>query len=431
MTAASVTAGGNKLRIALRGTGTTLRSFRGTVETTNTAVRSFMQQVKGAAAALDSVRPGAAQGAAALRKIKTTAATTTRSLTRTGRSATTAAPGIKAVGANAKRSSTALGRLGSALGGVFGTVGALVSASGVLGTLLGTFGTALTIGSGVMLVINALTRANPIGFVTGLLLPVAGWLIDLAVNSETGQRLIEQLATLVLQYVEGYLAVMTPLLKAIATAVNTYVTVYLDVVTTALTVIGALVGTGFAVLKALTTGDTRALSGKVSSIWRGFKDRVKPILTWITKDVPRMFTRIKDATSRTFRAIGQFMTTGTQTVAGVVKGPIQGLISFANWVIDNLNRLSFNFFGKKFGVHLKKIPQLAEGGVVLPAAAPGAATVKPLTSLGRFLPAPSRASATTGPAYFAGRPGVRVYEEREGSSPQTVAEDLLFLRRTA
>jgi phage-related protein len=425
MTAASVPAD------PLRGFVPAITTLRSRADQTSTAVRALGSRIKNAASGADLVRTAVAQAATATRGIKTTADTTTRSLTRTARSATTAAPGIKSVGANAKRSTTALGKLGSALGGVFAMVGALISASSVLGDLMGTFGTAVTIGSGVMLVINALTRANPIGFVTGLLLPVAGWLIDLAVNSETGQRLIEQLATLILQYVEGYLTLMTPLLKAVASAVNTYVTGYLDVITTALTAIGALVGTGFAVLRALTTGDTRALSGKVSSIWRGFKDRVKPILTWITKDVPRMFTRIKDATSRTLRAIGQFMTTGTQTVAGVVKGPIQGLIAFANWVIDGLNHLSFNFLGKKFGVHLSKIPQLAEGGVVHPAAVPGAATVKPLTSLGRYLPAPSRSVTTTGPASLAGRPKVRVYEERAGSSPMTVAEDLLFLRRAA
>ncbi|MBT2409557.1 hypothetical protein J7I94_03110 [Streptomyces sp. ISL-12] len=414
----------------LRGFVPAITTLRSRADQSRTAVRTLGSQINRAASGADLVRTAAAQTATVIRGIKTTADAAATSLTRTARSATTAAPGIKSVGANAKRSSTALRKLGSALGGVFAIVGALISASGVLGPLLGTFGTALTIASGVMLVINALTRANPIGFVTGLLLPVAGWLIDLALNSETGQRLMEQLATLILQYVEGYLTLMTPLLKAVGTAVNTYVTAYLDVITTALTVIGTLLGTGFAVLRALTTGDTRALSGRVSSIWRGFKDRVKPILTWITVDIPRMFTRAKEATSRTLRAIGQFMTTGAQTVAGVVKGPIQGLIAFANWIIDGLNDLSFSFLGKKFGVHLKKIPQLAEGGVVHPAAVPGAATVKPLTSLGRYLPAPSRAT-TTGPASLAGRPKVRVYEERQGSSPMTVAEDLLFLRRAA
>ncbi|CAM5728604.1 hypothetical protein [Streptomyces fumanus] len=424
MTAASIPAD------PLRGFMPAITSLRSRTDQTRTAVRTLSSRIKNAASGAGLVRSAAAQAATATRTVKTNAEAAARSLTRAGRSATTAAPRIKAMATNAKRSSTALGKLGSAVGGVLAIVGALIEASGVLGTLLGTFGTAMTIGSGVMLVINALTRANPIGFVTGLLLPVAGWLIDLAVNSETGQRLMEQLAALILTYVEGYLTVMTPLLKAIASAVNTYVTAYLGVITTALTAIGALIGTGFAVLRALTTGDTRALSGKVSSIWRGFKDRVRPVLTWITQDVPRMFTRIKDATSRTLGAIGQFMTTGAQTVAGVVKGPIQGLIAFANWVIDGLNHLSFSFFGKKFGVHLSKIPQLAEGGVVLPAAAPGGSSVRPLTSLSRFLPAPSRA-ATTGSAFLADRTRVRIYEEREGSSPQTVAEDLLFLRRAA
>ncbi|MEU4653097.1 hypothetical protein AB0G32_03960 [Streptomyces sp. NPDC023723] len=428
---ATVATGQTTFRSPLTSVSPALRTFHTRLSQSGGSLRTFTSRVKSSSSAIVGFRSAVAQSTTALTPFKAHAEAATRSVTKTGQTATTAASSLKTVGTNAKGSRKSLTRILSGIGGVIALVGGFLTAAGVLGNLLGTFGTAVTIGSGVMLVINALTRANPIGFVTGLLLPVAGWLIDLAVNSETGQRLIEQLATLILQYVEGYLTLMTPLLKAVASAVNTYVTGYLGVITTALTAIGALVGTGFAVLRALTTGDTRALSGKVASIWRGFKDRVKPILNWITKDVPRMFTRAKDATSRTLRAIGQFMTTGTQTVAGVVKGPIQGLIAFANWVIDGLNHLSFNFFGKKFGVHLSKIPQLAEGGIVHPAAVPGAATVKPLTSLGRYLPAPSRSVATTGPASLAGRPKVRVYEERAGSSPMTVAEDLLFLRQAA
>ncbi|GAA4784023.1 hypothetical protein [Streptomyces ziwulingensis] len=430
MTAAAAT-GRTMLRSPLIGVSPALRTFRTRLSQSGGSLRTFTSRVKNAAGAIGGLRSAAGQEITALDAFKAHAETATRSVAKTGQTATTAASSLKSIGTNAKNSKKPLTRILSGLSGVIALVAGLLATVGVLGNLLGAFGTAMTIGSGVMLVINALTRANPLGFVAGILLPVAGWLIDLAVNSETGQRLMEQLAGLVLQYVEGYLTLMTPLLKVIASAVNTYVTAYLAVITTALTAIGAVVSTGFAVLKALTTGDTQALRGKVVSVWNGFKDRIKPILRWITQDIPGKFARIKEATSRTLGAIGQFLTTGAQTVAGVVKGPIQGLIAFANWVIDGLNDLSFSLLGKKFGVHLSKIPQLAEGGVVLPAAVPGASSVQPLSSLGRFLPAPSRASATTGPAFFAGRPGVRVYEEREGSSPQTVAEDLLFLRHAA
>ncbi|MCX5368630.1 tape-measure protein [Streptomyces sp. NBC_00103] len=422
MSTAALPAGGGAADL-FAGVAPALQAFRSRLGQNTATARSLVGRIRSAATGVDAVRSAASQGATAVRQVKTGADAASRSVAKTGQTATAAASGIKSAGTRAKGAGKSLGTLSSAFGGVLAIVGALIEASGVLGDLMGAFGTAMTIGSGVMLVVNALTRANPIGFVTGLLLPVAGWLIDLALNSETGQRLMEQLATLVLKYVEGYLTVMTPLLKGIASAVNTYVTGYLAVITTALTVIGTLLGTGFAVMKALTTGDTRALSGKVSSVWRGFKDAVRPALEWITRDVPRMFTRIKEATSRTLDAMGRFVTTGTQTVAGVVKGPIQGLIAFANWVIDGLNSLSFSILGKKFGIHLDKIPMLAEGGIAVPGASRGAGRVLPLTALERQrVLARRRRAATSQPPHR-----VKEFHESERTGARGTAEDLLFL----
>lgn len=408
----------------LAGAVPALRSFRTRVDQAQSGVRSLAQRVTGAAADLDRVAAPAAQGATAVQQIKTNADTAARSVTRAGQTATTAASGIKSTATRVGSAKKALGRLSTGLGGVFAIVGTLIAASGVLGGLLDTFGTAMTIGSGVMIIINAVTRANPLGFVAGILLPLAGWLLDIALNSETGQRLMDQLATLILKYVQSYLTILGPVLKLIASAVNTYVTGYLALITTTLSVLGTVIGTGFAVLKALTTGDTRALSGKVSAIWSGFKNAVKPVLNWITKDIPAGFTRIKNATSNTLRAMGQFVTTGAQTVAGVVKGPIEGLVAFANWVIDGLNKLSFSILGKKFGVHLSKIPMLAEGGIAIPGARTG--KVLSLTALDRqrALAARNRTPRHTQPTHH-----ISEFHETHGTGPHGTATDLLFLTK--
>ncbi|MGW2043785.1 tape-measure protein [Streptomyces sp. NPDC001858] len=421
MTAAALSPGAGVADL-LAGVPQAMNALRSRLGESRSTARSLVGRVKGALGGVDGIGSAASQGAASVRQVKTGAEAAAQSVMKTGQTAATAATGIRSAGARAKGGRRSLDVLQSGLG-VLALAAGFIDIVGIVGDLMGVFGTAMTIGAGVMLIINALTRANPIGFVTGLLLPVAGWLLDLAMNSETGQRLMEQLATLVLKYVEGYLTVMAPLLKAVASVVNTYVTGYLGVITTALTVVGALIGTGFAVLKALTTGDTRALSGKVSSLWRGFKDAVRPALDWITKDIPRMFTRIKEAVSRTLGAMGQFVTTGTQTVAGVVKGPIQGLIAFANWVIDKLNSLSFSFLGKKFGVHLDKIPMLAEGGVAVPGAARGAGRVLSLTALDR-----QRALARRSGSRASRQPHrVREFHESAGAGARGTAEDLLFL----
>lgn len=374
------------------------------------------------ASATARIRTAADQSADTVRRIKAGAEAAGRSTARTGGTTATASSGIKAAGRKAGDATRPFDRLKSGLGGVLALVAGLIDVAGLLGDLMGTFGTAMTVGSGVMMLINLVTRANPIGFVTGLLLPVAGWLLDLAMNSETGQRLMEQLATLVLKYVEGVLTFLAPVLKVIATVVSTYVTGYLRVIAGTLTALSALIGTGFAVLKALTTGDTHALSGKVSAIWHGFKDTVQPVLDWISKDVPRMFQRVKDAVSGTLRGMGQFVTTGAQTVAGVVKGPIQGLIAFANWIIDGLNSLSFSFFGKKFGIHLDKIPMLAEGGIAVPGTHPRAGRVLPLTALERQRALAARHRTTTRP-----RHRIKEFHESRGAGAFGTAEDLLFL----
>lgn len=291
-----------------------VKALKSRAEQGVTTLRSVTGRFKDAIAGIDRLAPGATRTAAAVQQIKTNADTAARSVTRTAQTATTAASGIKSTATRVRSAGKSLGRLTTNLGGVFAMVGTLIAASGVLGGLLDTFGTAMTIGSGVMIVINALTRANPIGFVVSILLPLAGWLLDIALNSETGQRLMDQLATLILKYVQSYLTILGPILKLIIGAVNTYVTGYLTLITTTLSVLGTVINTGFAAAKALTTGDTRALTGKVSAIWSGFKNAVKPALNWITKEIPRAFTRVKDATANTLRAMGQFVTTGAQTV---------------------------------------------------------------------------------------------------------------------
>ncbi|MFD1658884.1 tape-measure protein [Streptomyces caeni] len=411
----------------LAGVAPALRGLRSSVQHGSSALRSLTGRIKNAATSVDRIRSGAGQADGAVRRTKADADAAARSVAHTGRTAATGMRGVKSVGSRAKGAVRSFGKLSAGLGGVLSLVAGLIDVAGIVGDLMGTFGTAMTIGSGVMTVINLVTRANPIGFVTGLLLPVAGWLLDLAMNSETGQRLMDQLAKLVLKYVQSYLKIMTPLLKVIAKAVGTYVTAYLTVITTALTVIGTLIGTGFAVLKALTTGDTRALHGRAASIWRGFRNAVKPVLNWITHDIPRMFSRVKGALSGTLGAMGRFVTTGAQTVAGVVKGPIQGLVAFANWVIDGLNKLSFSFFGKKFGVHLSKIPMLAEGGVAVPGATPRTGRVLPLTALGRerVLAARRRAAATA--RHQDHRHRIEEFHESAGTGARGIAEDLLFL----
>ncbi|WP_405535740.1 tape-measure protein [Streptomyces sp. NBC_00075] len=399
-----------------------LRAFRTQTAQGTGAIRQFVGQIRSAATATDGFHTAVTGSSPAVSQVKSAAEAAALSVTRTGQSAATAATGVKSLGDRARGATRAVGMLKSGLATVATLIVGLVGPMAVIGDLMGAFGLAMTIGAGVVMVINLLTRANPIGFVAGLLLPVAGWLIDLAVNSEAGQRIIEQLATLVLKYVEGYLAVITPILQFIGTLVSTYFGAILTIVTTVLSVVGAVVGTGFAVLHALTTGNVEALREKVDAVWRGFQGVLESAVGWITRTIPDMFQRIKGAMSSTLGGIGKFVSTGVEMVAGLVKAPINGLIAFANWIIDGLNSLSVNILGKTFGINIPKIPMLAEGGVAVPGITRRTGKVLPLTALERQRALAGRTKAPSSSPYR-----MAEFRESEGAGPRATAEDLLFL----
>ncbi|CAM5329509.1 hypothetical protein [Streptomyces narbonensis] len=101
---------------------------------------------------------------------------------------------------------------------------------------------------------------------------------------------------------------------------------------------------------------------------------------------------------------------------------MKGNIAFVNWIIDGLNKLSFEIplTDKKFGVDLDKIPMLADGGIVFPGGDADEYRIDPLSQLeNRRVPALTEPLPK--PHY------VRDFHEKPGAGPRAVAEDLLFL----
>ena len=370
------------------------------------------------------IRTSASQAVGILRQIKSAADAGARSVTGVARGATPAATGLKSLSASVKRIRTGLRALDGKVGGLLSLVGGMLLAVPQVAKLMDAFGKAMTIASAVMTAVNLLSKTTPIGAITGLLLPLASQLIDLAVNSETGQRMMEQVATAVLKGIPVVLEIMAPVLKIVATVVTTYFTVYLTVIVDVLKVLAAVVKGGFEVMHALLTGDVGRLRDIASRALQGVRDAVRPLTDWFTRSIPDAFSRVKNALSHALSAAGGLLETGAQTVAGVAKAPLQGLIAFANWVIRGLNKLSFSFLGKHFGVHLSQIPMLAEGGVVLPGAAQCASRVLPLTALDRQL-ALAASRHRTRPA--TGRRRIQQYRETGTLGARGTAEELLFL----
>ncbi|WP_158558488.1 MULTISPECIES: tape-measure protein [unclassified Streptomyces] len=414
----------------LAGVAGALRTFRTRLAATGRALKGAAGSARRAGSAVDRIRSGAGSAGTALRQVKTRAEAAGRSLTRTGRTAGTTATRLKGTGGRARGATRPLNSLASGSGLFSSMAGLLGKASGTVSTLMGLLGGGLTVAAGAMTAVNVAMRANPLGFVLGLIVPVVAAIITFVMNSETGQKVMKQVFDQVLKVFRAIGKFLTPVIKAYAKVISTYFTAVKTIVTGVLKVVGAVLSKGFAGARSAISAATRAVTGLVRAAWGGFKQVLQPVLDWITKKIPDMFTRVKDAMSRTLRGIGDFVTTGMQNLLSVIKGPLNGLIAFANWVIDGLNSISVNIFGKKFGVDLPKIPQLAEGGIVEPPSGGGPGSVRPLASLDRLRPgeAGHRTQAASRPA---GRVRLHAYHAAEGRGPLAVAADLLFLHRTA
>ncbi|MFJ9808265.1 tape-measure protein [Streptomyces sp. NPDC101158] len=349
-------------------------------------------------------------------RIRTEATSASGSVTKLGRS--TAPRGVKSFGDKAGKAQGAFGKLGQGLGGILAILVPLLPITDIVTKLMDTFGVVTTVASVAMMAVNVAMRANPIGFLVGILLPVAAWLIEYAMNSETGQRIMQQVMQQALKAFESIWKFLQPLMKLLGEAVMTYFTGYLTLITGVLKIIGSAIG-GFSSTGSSVSSASNALRGIASGAMNGIKTAVQPILSFITDKIPGFFRSANTAVGGAMRAFGEIVKGTLTAVIGVVTGPINGLIAFANWIIDGLNKLSFDFLGKHFGVDLDKIPMLAEGGVVFPGA-DDAPRIDPLTVLeSRRIPALTEAP----PAPHR----IRDFHEEQGAGPRSTAEDLLFL----
>ncbi|MFC8951327.1 tape-measure protein [Streptomyces sp. NPDC057101] len=397
---------------------------------------NLRQGLVGASGSLKNLRDGAQRatsGVGALATAARTAGTTVRALGQnasgaatalTGIRRSTAPAGVKRIGTAAGKARTAARRIGTGAGVVLGLLLPLLPVTDVISTLMGTFGTVMTIASVAMTGINVAMRANPLGFLVGLIVPIAAYLIELAVTSETGQRIIRQVLQQALKGFQAVWKFIQPFMKLLGEAVGTYAKAYLTVFKTALKIVGSAIG-GISRIGSAVRSASNALRGIASRTLGGVKNAVRPVVSWITDRIPGFFRTAKDAVSRSLRGIGDLIKGALSTVLGVVKGPVNGLIAFVNWIIDGLNKLSFEIplTGKKFGVELDKLPMLAEGGIV----SPGNADDYRIDSLSQL--ETRRVPAVDEPLPKPHR--IRDFHEEPGAGPRSTAEDLLFLATAA
>lgn len=317
------------------------------------------------------------------------------------------------------------------------TLSAGISKSAVVtGRLGGVFGIGLRLGAGVMKLVNTVMKANPWGLALTLVAPLVLYLVDAAAQSNAGQRIVQQVTTGLMQGVRTVAKVVEPVVRAVVKVAVGYVRGYLTVVTTAVKWLASMARDPMGTLRRTVSSVGSALRSLAGRTMGRIRDAVRTALNWITTRPRLMFDRVTGAVRRVLGGIAGFLESGMHLVLHVFKAPINGLIAFANWVVDGLNSLSVNILGKKFGVNIPKIPQLAAGGVALPrrggvpavvAEAGEAEAVLPLPVLRRLMDRTARHAASV----RVGSGRIEHYTEPAGRGPLGVAEDLLFLARTA
>ena len=113
-----------------------------------------------------------------------------------------------------------------------------------------------------------------------------------------------------------------------------------------------------------------AISGFFTAAWEGIKatwDTVTGFFSEIWEGIKAVFGGVKDWFSDIFQGAFDAVVTIFGGLIGVIKEPINFLIRGINTFIDGLNAIKIpdwvQGIGGK-GIHIKKIPELAEGGVL-------------------------------------------------------------------
>ncbi|MGD9485026.1 tape-measure protein [Streptomyces sp. TRM70308] len=414
--------------------GPGFRTFGGALGQARSGLAANRRAIEAASRAAGAIRGGAQRTQAELRRVVPSASLAGQGLLGFGRRAGAVRPQLDVGRAKFKATNRELKRLQQEAGRSDKLAGGIGKSAGIVGKLGGVFGIGLKLGAGVMKLVNTVMKANPWGLVLTLVAPLVVYLVDAAMQSTAGQKIIQTVSTVVMQTVETVLKVIMPVVTVVAKIAITYIQGYLTVITTVVRWIANAARDPMGTMRRVVGGVGDRLRSLADRAFGGLRDKVSDALEWIRTKPREMFDRVLGAMRGTLGGIAGFLETGMQLVLDVVKGPVNGVIGFANRAIDGLNSLSVNVLGKKFGVNLSKIPQLAHGGVVLPrrrgvpaivAEAGEAEAVVPLPVLRRLMDRTARHAAST-----AARGGwIEHYAEPAERGPLGVAEDLLFLAR--
>ncbi|MGK5640168.1 hypothetical protein ACSNOK_17915 [Streptomyces sp. URMC 126] len=390
MTAAAAFPG--PVRNPLAGTAGPLAAFSSGVKRLTGAVRGCLTGVRAATRFLTRLAATMGRTGAESKRFAAAASAAGPALAKAGKEATGAAKSLDRQRDVRRRVGRQLSPMPGKLRGLGGVLGGFGGAASKAGGVIDKAGTAFGIMDKVMQAVNLVMKGSPWALLAGLLLPIATELINAALESETGQRIMEE--------------------------------------------VFSHAGGAFVAATASIIPPVRDYLAAIEKIWTGLKMFVEPVRKFLKGDFSGGFRSLGKALLTTLGGFADLIRAGFHLVAGVVAAPINALTSFINMIIDVLNKIPF--------VDLPHIPQLARGGIVAPrdggvpvvlAEAGEAEAVLPLSKLERLLDATARAAragtdAGAGTGRGTGGPDLREYHEPAHRTAYGIAEDLLFLART-
>lgn len=100
-----------------------------------------------------------------------------------------------------------------------------------------------------------------------------------------------------------------------------------------------------------------------------YENIIAPVSEWIEDTITNLGQAFRDI----FQGVSNFMRDTFNGLVGIVKTPLNAIIGFVNGVIGALNTIQVTipdwvpvWGGKSFGINLPRVPQLADGGIVMP-----------------------------------------------------------------
>lgn len=163
--------------------------------------------------------------------------------------------------------------------------------------------------------------------------------------------------------------IIWPVLQAIGQAM---VWLYQTVIQPVVDLISGAIQVAGAVFKWLYDNAIKPAFDNISTafnwIWQNV---IKPTFDWISGAIKTVGSTV----SSIFGGIATTVQNAFQAVVGVIRGPVNAIIGFLNSAIRGINSIHIDipewargFFGgaSTFSLHLSQIPELAQGGVVMP-----------------------------------------------------------------